>query len=242
MQQIKSRENVRERGEVFTAEREVKAMCDLVGEDISDIEKRVLEPAAGNGNFLAEILQRRIDVVTKNYKNGQRECRYLVALSNIYAVELDEENVIEARQRLKNIMINAVSKSTADYEAAVDALLETNVICGNFLTKSKRAISIYEYVPNYEKQTFDITRYTLHEIKRTARKRQTGINPSGIGKCIDELMRRPFKITKIKPASKPPVNPKLFDTDKPDLFSQEKKSTTATFTDKLEKLKAMAER
>ena len=56
MQQIKFRENVRERGEVFTAEREVQAMCTLVDTDIANIEKRVLEPAAGNGNFLVEIL------------------------------------------------------------------------------------------------------------------------------------------------------------------------------------------
>ena len=39
--QIKSKQRVRERGEVFTAEREVKAMCDLIPEDEiwSDITK-----------------------------------------------------------------------------------------------------------------------------------------------------------------------------------------------------------
>ena len=114
MQQIKSRENVRERGEVFTAEREVKAMCDLIGDDIADIEKRVLEPAAGNGNFLVEILQRRINAVTKSFNNGQRAFRFLVALSNIYAIELDRENVLEARQRLKKMMLAAVKKTADD--------------------------------------------------------------------------------------------------------------------------------
>ena len=191
MRQIKSRENVRERGEVFTAEREVQAMCDLVGDVIADIEKRVLEPAAGNGNFLVEILQRRIDAVKKKIKNGNRKFRFLVALSNIYAVELDKENVTEARQRLKKIMLDAVSESFPEYESAVDALLETNIICGNFLTKSKKAILIYEYVPNYETQTFDITRYTLHEIKRTAHKRKTGVAPDAIGTCVNELKCRP---------------------------------------------------
>ena len=167
MRQIKSRENVRDRGEVFTAQREVKAMCDLVGDDIANIEKRVLEPAAGNGNFLVEILQRRINAIRKNIVNGKQTFHFLVALSSIYAVELDKENVSEARQRLRKMMLDAANEPNLEYEEAVDALLETNVICGDFLTKNEGAILLYEYVPNYETQTFDITRYTLHEVKRT---------------------------------------------------------------------------
>jgi hypothetical protein len=237
MQQIKSRENVRERGEVFTAEREVKAMCDLVGEDVADIEKRILEPAAGNGNFLVEILQRRIDsVANAHYKNGNKEFRLLTALSSIYAVELDAENVNEARQRLKKMMLGAVRLPDSDYEAAVDALLETNIICGNFLTKSKRAIPIYEYVPNYKTRTFDITKHTLHEIKRSARKRKTSVSPAGIGKCINELKYRSFKVIKQKPEPKPPVNPVLFPIKEPGLFAEEEK-----FDSTMKKLKAMAE-
>jgi len=211
MQQIKSRKNVKERGEVFTAQREVQAMCDLVGDDIADIEKRVLEPAAGNGNFLVEILQRRINAVRKKIENGNREFRFLVALSNIYAVELDKDNVVEARQRLKTIMLDAVNESNVEYEKAVDALLGTNVICGDFLTKNKSAVPIYEYVPNYETQTFDITKYTLHEIKRTARKRKMGIAPAAIGRCIDELKFQPLKTTKKQQqAPKPSATPSFF--------------------------------
>ena len=44
--QIKSKKRVKDHGEVFTAEREVKAMCDL----IPDWSGNVLEPACGNGN------------------------------------------------------------------------------------------------------------------------------------------------------------------------------------------------
>jgi type I restriction-modification system DNA methylase subunit len=66
--QIKSKERVAERGEVFTAEREVKAMCDLVKDECERIDSRFLEPACGDGNFLAEILRRKLDVVKKKYK------------------------------------------------------------------------------------------------------------------------------------------------------------------------------
>ena len=62
-QQVKSRQRVADHGEVFTAEREVKAMCDLVKQETERIESRFLEPACGNGNFLAEVLRRKLAVV-----------------------------------------------------------------------------------------------------------------------------------------------------------------------------------
>ena len=65
--QTKSKERIREHGEVFTAEREVKAMCDLVKDETERIDSRFLEPACGDGNFLAEILTRKLAVVRKKY-------------------------------------------------------------------------------------------------------------------------------------------------------------------------------
>ena len=41
--QVKSRQRVAEHGEVFTAEREVKAMCDLVKAETERIDSRFLE-------------------------------------------------------------------------------------------------------------------------------------------------------------------------------------------------------
>lgn len=62
--QIKSRKRVVDHGEVFTNEREVKAMCDLVNDETRRIDSRFLEPACGDGNFLAEILDRKLTIVT----------------------------------------------------------------------------------------------------------------------------------------------------------------------------------
>ena len=53
--QIKSKERVRERGEVFTAAREVNAMLDLVKDETENIDSTFLEPACGDGNFLDEV-------------------------------------------------------------------------------------------------------------------------------------------------------------------------------------------
>ena len=41
--QVKSKQRVADRGEVFTAEREVKAMCDLVAQECDRIDSRFLE-------------------------------------------------------------------------------------------------------------------------------------------------------------------------------------------------------
>ena len=64
---IKSKQRVADFGEVFTSEREVKAMCDLVKDETYRIDSRVLEPACGDGNFLSEILIRKLSTVKDRY-------------------------------------------------------------------------------------------------------------------------------------------------------------------------------
>jgi hypothetical protein len=71
--QIKSKKRVADHGEVFTNEREVKAMCDLVKNECDRIESKFLEPACGNGNFLQEILNRKLKIVNKIYRKSQYE-------------------------------------------------------------------------------------------------------------------------------------------------------------------------
>ena len=58
--QVRSKQRVANYGEVLTGEREVRAMCDLVKQETERIESRFLEPACGNGNFLGEVLSRKL--------------------------------------------------------------------------------------------------------------------------------------------------------------------------------------
>jgi type I restriction-modification system DNA methylase subunit len=58
--QVKSKKRVADHGEVFTNQREVNAMLDLVKQETERIDSRFLEPACGNGNFLAEVLRRKL--------------------------------------------------------------------------------------------------------------------------------------------------------------------------------------
>ena len=139
--QVKSKERVAEHGEVFTAEREVKAMCDLVSNMCEDYSKRFLEPACGDGNFLAEILSRKLANIKKNYRRSSYDFeRFSVfAVSSIYGVELLMDNVIECRKRLFAIWdkeYKSVCKKDCNEQTreAVKYILDKNILCGNALT------------------------------------------------------------------------------------------------------------
>ena len=53
---------------MFTSEREVIAMLDMVRQETERIDSRFLEPACGDGNFLSEVLRRKLDVVDSRYR------------------------------------------------------------------------------------------------------------------------------------------------------------------------------
>ena len=103
--QAKSKQRIADHGEVFTAEREVNAMLDLVKQETERIDSRFLEPACGNGNFLAEILRRKLAVVKSRYgKNANDYERYaVIAVTSIYGVEILQDNAQECRERLFDI-------------------------------------------------------------------------------------------------------------------------------------------
>lgn len=139
--QIKSRKRVVEHGEVFTNEREVKAMCDLVNNETERIDSRFLEPACGDGNFLAEILERKLNIVKKRYKKSpiDYEKNSLLAVSSLYGVDILNDNVIACRNRLFKIwdkQYKTVCKNECsdDMRNSIMFILEKNILCGNALT------------------------------------------------------------------------------------------------------------
>ena len=136
-QQIKSRERVTNHGEVFTAAREINAMLDLVKTETERIESRFLEPACGNGNFLAEILRRKLAVVKRKYGGPLTQPDFemwsVIAVMNIYGVELLTDNAAACRERLFTIWDEAYQnncKNAVDDEcqAAVRYILERNIL------------------------------------------------------------------------------------------------------------------
>ncbi len=142
--QTKSKNRVREHGEVFTAEREVNAMLDLVKNETERIDSRFLEPACGNGNFLIKILERKLNVVDGAYKRSQWdwEIHAMVAVSSLYGVELLQDNVEECRSRLFDYFKQRYktlykSKISNAYLENIRFLLSKNIVCGDALTLLK---------------------------------------------------------------------------------------------------------
>ena len=142
MSQIKSKLRVKELAEVYTNEREVNSMLDLVKEYSYDIEKRFLEPACGNGNFLIKILERKLKTVKELYSHKslkEYEFNVCLALSSMYGVDICPENVHETKERLFHRVFDEfyLSRNTdfpnPKFAKSVYYILHNNIICGNTL-------------------------------------------------------------------------------------------------------------
>ena len=145
--QVKSKQRVADHGEVFTAEREVNAMLDLVKQETERVDSRFLEPACGDGNFVVEILRRKLEAAKrrstppkkKNPLPLEFEKQSVIAVASIYGVDLMMDNVIACRERLYelwNTEYAAVCKKEVneDCRAAIRFILSRNIVCGNALS------------------------------------------------------------------------------------------------------------
>lgn len=139
--QVVSRQRVADHGEVYTARREVCAMLDLVKEETERIDSRFLEPACGTGNFLVEILSRKMEAVRKQFSRNRFEydLASAQAVSSMYGVELLPDNVATCRQRLMCQYVETYRQHLSaevptELERCIRFLLKKNILCGDALT------------------------------------------------------------------------------------------------------------
>lgn len=139
--QVKSKKRVAEHGEVFTNEREVNAMLDLVKQETERIDSRFLEPACGTGNFLIEILRRKLEVVRARYKKSQWEYEKnaLIAVMSVYGVDIMPDNVEECKTRLFDLFYGYYKQLfkkqiKEDYLEIVKFVFDKNILCGDALS------------------------------------------------------------------------------------------------------------
>ena len=134
--QVKSKRRVADHGEVFTNPREVNAMLDLVKDESVRIDSRFLEPACGDGNFLIEILHRKLATVTSRYARGTAEFHkhLLQAVSSLYGIELLADNAEQCRQRLLDYALAQAGKADDELQKNVRYLLRRNIVQGDALT------------------------------------------------------------------------------------------------------------
>ena len=155
----KSKERIKLNAEVFTPEWLIDQMLDQLPQHVwKDENLTWLEPAAGNGNMIVRIAQRRLEA-------GQSP---KAILSTIKAIELMEDNAIIARARL----LEALGLSN-DPEA-ID-LVETNIQQGSFL----------EY--NEEAQYDVIVANPPYQIKKPNQRKSTTIWNKFVIKSLEHL-------------------------------------------------------
>lgn len=111
-QQIKDKSRVSNFGEVLTSKREVLDMLNLVNTETSRLDSRFLEPACGDGNFLTEVLNSKLDILKKNYSKNQYEFEKfsIQIFTSIYGIDILEDNIISARERLFNQYFDLYNK------------------------------------------------------------------------------------------------------------------------------------
>ena len=151
MSLVKSKQRVADHCEVFTPPWMVEAMLDLVKGESERIDSRFLEPACGSGNFLVQVLRRKLAAVEIKYGKSDFEKRHyaLFGLMCIYGVELLPDNIVECRGNLLEIFAGYLGLDEGDdlYRVA-SFVLAQNLVHGDALTmldNNKQPITFAEW-------------------------------------------------------------------------------------------------
>lgn len=146
---IKSKKRVQKHGEVFTPKRIVKMMLDQPGikEACESLTPTFLEPSAGEGAFLTEVLKRKLEMVKETYNENlkQYENYSLFALTTLYGVELLEDNAQRCVMNMYKVYNDYYRKAAEIHQGstrdkifrAAQYIISMNIVQGNFLTKEQ---------------------------------------------------------------------------------------------------------
>lgn len=152
--QTRSRDRVRSLAEVFTHRREVEAMLDLVADAFVALDVKFLEPSCGSGNFLVEIMRRKLRLVSKVgcATQEQYEHRLLRAAASIYGVDISPENVTEARARMAHVLLSHYQTDantitpTPGFLSTAALVLGENIVVGDTLNAAE-AVELCDWQP-----------------------------------------------------------------------------------------------
>lgn len=174
---IKSKERVREHGEVYTPEHIVKDMLNLDGikEMSYEIDKTFLEPSCGNGNFLVEIIRRKLDAAKREalidgvLDKEKYNINIVRVLCSIYGVDIMGDNIQQARQRMMSIAKDEYSKTTGEVmskrlEKVLGFIMSRNIILGDMLKNISVEYNMFndkgnENIPPVDQVTPDMGTY-----------------------------------------------------------------------------------
>jgi len=133
------RERIKVFGEVFTSLKEVNAMLDLTQKETFRTDSRFLEPACGNGNFLYEILSRKLNILLEKFSNNKLDYQRqsLLAVSSLYGIDILKDNVNSAVERLLNLYKNKYQFDCDDKQKLFNScefILNKNIVNGDAIS------------------------------------------------------------------------------------------------------------
>jgi hypothetical protein len=184
---VKSKQRVADHGEVFTPAWMVEAMLDLVKGETERIDSRFLEPACGSGNFLVQVLRRKLAAVELKYGKSDFERRHyaLLALMCTYGIELLSDNIKDCRANLLDIFSEYLNlDESEDLYQAASYVLSQNLVHGDALemrTRDYQAIIFAEwgYLGKGKYQRRDFSLSTLTQMSSLS---QEGLHFAHLGK------------------------------------------------------------
>lgn len=151
---IKSKARVQSHGEVFTPKWMVQKMLaePTIHEKICNLHATFLEPSAGEGAFLREIVHQRLTYVDQISTKSTWVPKALWALMSIYGIELLPDNLIKARAAMMDVVINHYQtvmqkqlSSNTDFYKAAHYVIATNIVQGNALEYTNNQGQLIEF-------------------------------------------------------------------------------------------------
>lgn len=141
----RSKHRIQNLGEVFTAAAEVNLMLDMLSGDAEDPSCVILEPACGHGNFLVEIVSRRVHAGDP-----------FSAIANVHGIDICADNVTEAQDRIITIL-NAAFPMEMSGETGVKVRdqITRNVRQGDFLLTPETEVACDVIIGNPPYQSMD---------------------------------------------------------------------------------------
>lgn len=132
IENYRSRQRVRDLGEVFTPDLYVGQMLDLLNPKVWASEETVFfEPTCGHGNFVTAILEKRIAALDKKYvkEHAKDHVLYAIAtaLNGLWAIDIDYSNVELTRKRVIDLI--AISLKSAEPQPRVSTDFLAHTLC-----------------------------------------------------------------------------------------------------------------
>lgn len=153
----RSKDRIKKTGEVFTPSWLVKEMLEALPLEVfQDPSKTFLDPACGDGNFLVQVVQKKIDCGAKP----------LQAMHTTYGVELMPDNVQECKRRLKELVIsNEPRHKNTKWHEDLDKILDHNIRCHDSLTFDYDSFNSTTTIDQYAKGVDSATSRTKRTTK-----------------------------------------------------------------------------